>query len=176
MRSTRATRAVLAMWESRADALLSEADVEAALHAQGVEVNRVTVYRLLDRLAAAGVLRRSVDAARVARYGRSVPGAGRQADAAAHFECADCHSAFRLGGEGGGGGEPLCPVIAHFGRRDSHIPVDAVQAFAQAQKHVQVHLYDADHGFNCDQRSAYDEASALQARDRTLAFFDQQLA
>ncbi len=33
-----------------------------------------------------------------------------------------------------------------------------------------------DHGFNCDQRSAYDEASALQARDRTLAFFDQQLA
>src|SRR2546427_422054 len=74
------------------------------------------------------------------------------------------------------GREPLCPVIAHFGRRDSHIPVDAVQAFAQAQKHVQVHLYDADHGFNCDQRSAYDEASALQARDRTLAFFDQQLA
>jgi len=107
MRSTRATRAVLAMWESRADALLSEADVEAALHAQGVQVNRVTVYRLLDRLAAAGVLRRSVDAARVARYGRSVPGATRQADAAAHFECADCHSAFRLGGEGGGGGEPL---------------------------------------------------------------------
>lgn len=107
MRSTRATRAVLAMWESRADALLCEADVEAALHAQGVQVNRVTVYRLLDRLAAAGVLRRSVDAARVARYGRSVPGAGRQADAAAHFECADCHSAFRLGGEGGGGGEPL---------------------------------------------------------------------
>ncbi len=104
MRSTRATRAVLAMWESRADALLSEADVEAALHAQGVQVNRVTVYRLLDRLAAAGVLRRSVDAARVARYGRSVPGAARQADAAAHFECADCHSAFRLGGEGG---EPL---------------------------------------------------------------------
>ncbi|MDR0201850.1 MAG: dienelactone hydrolase family protein [Delftia acidovorans] len=74
------------------------------------------------------------------------------------------------------GREPLCPVIAHFGRRDAHIPVDAVQAFAQAQKHVQVHLYDADHGFNCDQRSAYDEASALQARDRTLAFFDQHLA
>src|SRR5256885_10517544 len=99
MRSTRATRAVLAMWESRADALLSEADVEAALHAQGVEVNRVTVYRLLDRLAAAGVLRRSVDAARVARYGRSVPGAGRQADAAAHFECADCRSEERRVGK-----------------------------------------------------------------------------
>lgn len=107
MRSTRATRAVLALWEARADALLSEADVEAALHAQGVQVNRVTVYRLLDRLAAAGVLRRSVDAARVARYGRPLQGAACEGDAAAHFECADCHSAFRLGGEAGGGGEQL---------------------------------------------------------------------
>jgi Fur family ferric uptake transcriptional regulator len=39
MRSTRATRAVLAMWESRADALLSEADVEAALDPPGGPVN-----------------------------------------------------------------------------------------------------------------------------------------
>lgn len=104
MRSTRATRAVMALWERRADALLSEAEVEAALHAQDVQVNRVTVYRLLDRLAAAGVLRRSVDASRVARYGRPVQGSASEGDAAAHFECADCHSAFRLGGEGG---EPL---------------------------------------------------------------------
>ncbi len=107
MRSTRATRAVLALWELRTDALLSEADVEAVLHAQGVQVNRVTVYRLLDRLAAAGVLRRSVDAARVARYGRPLQGAACEGDAAAHFECADCHSAFRLGGEAGGGGVQL---------------------------------------------------------------------
>ncbi|WP_280187946.1 dienelactone hydrolase family protein [Delftia sp. PS-11] len=71
--------------------------------------------------------------------------------------------------------QPQCPVLAHFGRRDLHIPVDAVQSFAQAQPSVQVHLYDADHGFNCDHRSAYDEASALQARDRSLAFFDQHL-
>lgn len=74
------------------------------------------------------------------------------------------------------GREPLCPVMAHFGRRDTHIPVDGVQHFAQGQPKVQVHLYDADHGFNCDQRAAYDEASALQARDRTLAFFDKHLA
>jgi Fur family ferric uptake transcriptional regulator len=97
MRATRATRAVLALWERQADALLSEADVEAALHADGVAVNRVTVYRLLDRLASAGLLRRSVDAARVARFARPVQGVARDADAAAHFECADCHSAFRLG-------------------------------------------------------------------------------
>ena len=99
MRSTRATRAVLALWTRHADALLSEAEVEVALHAQGVKVNRVTVYRLLDRLAQAGLLRRTVDAARVARYGRCTQGATQEAGAAAHFECADCHSAFRLGGE-----------------------------------------------------------------------------
>ncbi len=97
MRATRATLAVLALWERRADVLLSEAQVEAALHAQGLQVNRVTVYRLLDRLAAAGVLRRSVDAARVARYCLLVQGHLQDAGAVAHFECADCHSAFRLG-------------------------------------------------------------------------------
>lgn len=68
--------------------------------------------------------------------------------------------------------QPRCPVIAHFGERDSYITVDSVRAFSQAHPEVQVHLYDADHGFNCDQRGSYDEAAALQARERTLAFFE----
>ena len=50
-----------------------------------------------------------------------------------------------------------------------------MQAFARAHPDVQVHVYDADHGFNCDQRGSYDEASALVARDRTLAFFAKHL-
>jgi len=66
---------------------------------------------------------------------------------------------------------PRSPVIAHFGRRDAHIPQDGVQAFARAHPEVGVHVYEADHGFNCDQRGAYDEAAAMAARDRTLAFF-----
>lgn len=71
--------------------------------------------------------------------------------------------------------QPLCPVMAHFGRQDAHISVDSVLAFDQVQPGVQVSLYDADHGFNCDQRGSYDAASALVARDRTLAFFDEHL-
>ena len=67
--------------------------------------------------------------------------------------------------------QPQVPVLAHFGQRDHWISVDSVQAFARAHPDVQVHVYDADHGFNCDQRGSYDEASALVARDRTLAFF-----
>ena len=72
--------------------------------------------------------------------------------------------------------QPQCPVQAHFGRRDPILPLDGVLAFARRHPEVQVHLYDADHGFNCDQRASYDDSSAVQAKDRTLQFFDQHLA
>ena len=65
----------------------------------------------------------------------------------------------------------LCPVLAHFGSKDHYISLESVEAFKKAQPKVEVHVYEADHGFNCDQRGSYDEASALVARDRTLAFF-----
>lgn len=71
--------------------------------------------------------------------------------------------------------QPRCPVMAHFGNRDHWIPVEGVQAFSQAHPEVQAFIYEADHGFNCDQRGSYDEAAAMAARDRTLAFFDKHL-
>jgi carboxymethylenebutenolidase len=40
---------------------------------------------------------------------------------------------------------------------------------------VEVHLYEADHGFNCDQRASYDAEAAQLARSRTLAFFEKHL-
>ena len=72
--------------------------------------------------------------------------------------------------------QPQVPVLAHFGERDHYIPLDGVQAFDRAQPGVEVHVYAADHGFNCDQRGSYDEPSAMTARDRTLAFFDKHLS
>jgi len=66
--------------------------------------------------------------------------------------------------------EPRCPVLAHFAEQDDHIPLAAVEAFRAAQPGVQVHLYPARHGFNCDHRASYDAASARLARERTLAF------
>lgn len=71
---------------------------------------------------------------------------------------------------------PRIPVMAHFGRRDAYISLDSVQTFSAAHPEVQVHLYDADHGFNCDHRGGYDEVSAVQAKDRTLTFFEQHLS
>lgn len=71
--------------------------------------------------------------------------------------------------------QPRCPVMAHFAGQDKWIPLDSVQAFAQAQPEVAVHLYDAHHGFNCDQRGAWHAPSAQLALERTLAFFVQHL-
>lgn len=71
--------------------------------------------------------------------------------------------------------QPRVPVQAHFGQLDAFISMDSVQAFSQAHPQVQVHVYQADHGFNCEQRESYDQPSAIQAKDRTLAFFDEHL-
>jgi len=72
--------------------------------------------------------------------------------------------------------QPKCPVMAHFGENDHHIPMDGVHALAAAHPEVTVHAYAADHGFNCDQRGSYNEAAATLARSRTLAFFAEKLA
>ena len=71
--------------------------------------------------------------------------------------------------------QPLVPVLAHFGDQDHWIPLDTVEAFKAAQPGVTVHVYQANHGFNCDQRGSYNEAAANLARERTLAFFAQHV-
>lgn len=71
---------------------------------------------------------------------------------------------------------PRVPVLAHFGERDHWIPLEGVQAFQKAHPGVEVHVYAADHGFNCDQRGSYEATVAQLARERTLAFFAKHLA
>mgnify|MGYP003330026849 FL=1 len=71
---------------------------------------------------------------------------------------------------------PQCPVMAHYAKEDHWIGLDTVEAFAKAHPEVTVHLYEADHGFNCDHRGAYQKVSADLARERTLEFFEEHLA
>ena len=71
--------------------------------------------------------------------------------------------------------QPQVPVLAHFGDQDHWIPLDTVEAFRAAQPAVEVHVYAANHGFNCDQRGSFNEAAARTARERTLAFFARHL-
>ncbi len=71
--------------------------------------------------------------------------------------------------------KPRVPVMAHFGDQDHWIPLDSVKAFEQAHPEVQCFVYQANHGFNCDQRGSWNEAAATTARQRTLDFFAQHL-
>lgn len=70
---------------------------------------------------------------------------------------------------------PRCPVLVHFGEHDASIPPDTVRAFAAAQPAVDVQIYPANHGFNCDNRGVYNAPAAELALERTLAFFSQHL-
>ncbi len=71
--------------------------------------------------------------------------------------------------------KPQAPVMAHFGDQDHWIPLDGVEAFKQAHPEVEIHVYNANHGFNCDQRGSWNEPAARLARERTLAFFARHL-
>jgi carboxymethylenebutenolidase len=71
--------------------------------------------------------------------------------------------------------EPRVPTMLHFGEKDQHIPIAGVREVAAAHPDVEVHIYPADHGFNCDQRESYDAPSAALAWTRTLAFLAKHL-
>lgn len=93
LRRTRATVALVALFKGHPQDAMSHAEVESALSLAGTVVNRVTVYRLLDRFVEAGLLQRHVDAGRVSRFATR-----QQAGVwAPRFECDDCHRQFRLG-------------------------------------------------------------------------------
>ena len=67
------------------------------------------------------------------------------------------------------------PVMVHFGDQDTGIPMDSVNAFIVAQPKVDVQIYAANHGFNCDHRGSYNQAAAELALARTLTFFARYL-
>ena len=70
---------------------------------------------------------------------------------------------------------PAVPTMAHFGNQDTHISLESVKAFEQAQPQVEVHLYAANHGFNCDQRGSYDAGAAATALERSLYHFGKHV-
>jgi carboxymethylenebutenolidase len=71
--------------------------------------------------------------------------------------------------------KPKVPTLLHFGEKDTHIPIAGVKEVAAAHPDVEVHVYPADHGFNCDQRESYDAPSATLAWTRTLAFLKRHV-
>ena len=93
LRRTLATRSVLGLFLANPQGTLSHAQALASLQARGLAINRVTLYRLLDRLAVCGVLQRHADdGARTWRFGL----ADTEDGLAPRFECDACHRQFRL--------------------------------------------------------------------------------
>jgi carboxymethylenebutenolidase len=77
-------------------------------------------------------------------------------------------------------GEIKCPMYLFFGAKDQLIPLDQVnqiKAELTAKKvPFQMEIYpEPGHGFFCDDRGGYHEASAKDAWEKTKAFFAQHL-
>jgi carboxymethylenebutenolidase len=70
---------------------------------------------------------------------------------------------------------PRCPVMMHFGAKDPHIGPAEIEKIKAAHPDLPLFLYDAGHGFNCDQRKDYEPKSASLARQRTLEFFSRNM-
>ena len=71
---------------------------------------------------------------------------------------------------------PKCPMLYHFGGKDTHIPQSDVEKIRAADTRGTFHIYpQADHGFNCDMRASFNAEAAQLARQRTLAVQGEQL-
>ncbi len=71
--------------------------------------------------------------------------------------------------------KPRCPIMFHFGEKDAHIPVSAVEKIKAEVPEGIFHLYPADHGFNCTDRASFEPASAKLALERSLEFFHRHV-
>ncbi|WP_298832601.1 dienelactone hydrolase family protein [uncultured Piscinibacter sp.] len=74
-------------------------------------------------------------------------------------------------------GDVRCPIQFHYGAKDAHIPLPAVEKVkaAFAGRSAEIHVYDAEHGFNCWERASYHAPSAALAHARALELFARTL-
>ncbi len=94
LRRTNAARLVLGWLLAHPDTSYTHAQLHLALVGEASELDRVTLYRLIDRLTQVGLLLCRVDATRTRRY-QAMPA---EIHAIAHFECQTCHRDSPLSG------------------------------------------------------------------------------
>ena len=94
LRRTHAARRVLGWLLAHPDTSYTHAQLQAALADGAGELDRVTLYRLIDRLTQVGLLLCRVDASRTRRY-QAMPA---EIHAIPHFECQSCHKDSPLSG------------------------------------------------------------------------------
>jgi carboxymethylenebutenolidase len=69
----------------------------------------------------------------------------------------------------------LAPMLFHFGEHDRIIPPEDVAKHRSHHPDATIHVYDAGHGFNCNERHDYDADSAALAWTRTIDFLKEHL-
>ena len=94
LRRTVAARQVLGWLLAHPDTSYTHAQLQTALADEDSEFDRVTLYRLIDRLTQVGLLLCRVDASRTRRY-QAMPA---EIHAIPHFECQSCHRDSPLSG------------------------------------------------------------------------------
>ena len=95
LRRTAAARRVLGWLLAHPDTSYTHAQLQTALSGEGpLALDRVTLYRLIDRLTQVSLLLCRVDASRVRRY-QAMPAS---VQAMPHFECQNCHRDSPLAG------------------------------------------------------------------------------
>ena len=95
LRRTGAARLVLGWLLAHPETSYTHAQLQAALSGDSADaLDRVTLYRLIDRLTQVGLLLCRVDASRVRRY-QAMPAS---VHAMPHFECQSCHRDSPLSG------------------------------------------------------------------------------
>lgn len=70
---------------------------------------------------------------------------------------------------------PRVPVMMHFGELDPRIPAADREIIRRANPEIEMHLFPADHGFNCDHRREWHAPSAARALKLTLTFLERHL-
>jgi carboxymethylenebutenolidase len=71
--------------------------------------------------------------------------------------------------------KPKCQVQMHFGETDASIPMSDVEIIKEKRKDCEIYTYPAGHGFYCDERASFNDASAKLAWQRTLDFLAKNM-
>ncbi len=71
---------------------------------------------------------------------------------------------------------PQAPVELHFGAKDHHIPMGDVGKIRYVHQDVPIYIYEAGHGFTCEDRADFDRAANDLSFTRTRDFFAKHLA
>ena len=149
LRRTEVARRVLGWLLAHPDTSYTHAQLQAALaNDQTAQLDRVTLYRLIDRLTQVGLLLCRVDNQRVRRY-QAMPAS---VHAIPHFECQSCHRDSPLSGALKANADDL--------ERAAQTALEALQALGYQGLHIDL----AVHGVcaDCASTNTHAQSAATQ--------------